>query len=247
MYEMYDDERIDYLMTNEEMKIIQSPTIFSYSLDAVLLAHFATIPIARGNILDLCTGNGVIPLLLSSRTKANLTGVEIQHRLADMAKRSISINALSNQVSVVEGDLKVRHANLKQSFYDTVTCNPPYFPTPKKTELNHNEHLTIARHEVCCNLEDVIKACKLYVKPGGKVTLVHRPDRLTDIITLFRSYRIEPKRMQLVYPKQGKDANTLLIEGIRDGKPGLKISQPLFIYAQNGNYTDEAKGVIYGS
>src|SRR5699024_12676094 len=101
MYEMYDDERIDYLMTNEEMKIIQSPTIFSYSLDAVLLAHFATIPIARGSILDLCTGNGVIRLLLSSRTKANLTGVESQHRLADMSRRSISIRALSNQLSVV--------------------------------------------------------------------------------------------------------------------------------------------------
>src|SRR5699024_2115350 len=124
---------------------------------------------------------------------------------------------------------------------------PPYFPTPKKTELNHNEHLTIARHEVCCNLEDVNKACKLYVKPGGKVTLVHRPDRLTDIITLFPSYRIEQKRMQLVYPKQGKEANTLLIEGIRDAKPGVKISKQLCIYTQKDNDTNEAKGIIYGS
>src|SRR5699024_4997083 len=247
MDEMYDDERIDYLMRNEEMQIIQGPIMLPYALGAVLLAHFAMIPSGRVDMLDLFTRNRVIHLLLSARTKADLTVVEIQHRLADMAKRSISINALSNQVSFVEGDLKVRHANLKQSFYDTLTCNPPYFPTPKKTELNHNEHLTIARHEVCCNLEDVIKACKLYVKPVGKVTLVHRPERLTDIITLFRSYRIEPKRKQLVYPKQGKEANPLLIEGIRDGKPGLKISQPLFIYAQNGNYTHEAKGVIYGS
>src|SRR5699024_3928707 len=143
--------------------------------------------------------------------------------------------------------LKVRHANLKQSFYDTVTCNPPYFPTPKKTELNHNEHLTIARHEVCCNLEDVIKACKLYVKTGGKVKHLNRTDRLTDIIIVFRFYMIEPKLMQLVYPKQVKYANTLLIEDIRDGKPGLKISQHLFIYAQSGNYTVDAKVVIYGS
>lgn len=247
MCELFDDERIDYLMTNENMKIIQSPTVFSYSLDAVLLAHFASIPIARGHILDLCTGNGVIPLLLSARTKAKMTGMEIQPRLAEMAKRNVAMNTLTDRISMVEGDLRERYADLHQSFYDVVTCNPPYFPTPKATEHNHNEHLTIARHEVYCNLEDVIKACKLYVKPGGKVVLVHRPERLADMITLLRAYRIEPKRMKLVYPKQGKAANTLLMEGIRDGKPGLKIAAPLFVYEHNGNYTTEAKDIIYGS
>src|SRR5699024_9298041 len=222
-----------------QLKIIQSPTIFSYSLDAVLLAHFTYMPINKGDILDLCSGNGVIPLLLSDRTKGRITGLEIQERLANMAKRNIAINDLEKKITVIQGDLKERQPELKQSFYDVVTCNPPYFPTPKATEHNHNEYLTVARHEVSCTLEDVIQACKMYVKPGGKVSLVHRPERLVDIITLCRTYRLEPKRMQLVYPKYGKQANTLLVEMVRDGKPGLKIEQPLYIYENNGEYTKQ--------
>lgn len=241
-----DDERLDYLISNGKTQIIQSPTIFSYSLDAVLLAHFTYVPINRGNILDLCTGNGVIPLLLSERTKGTITGLEIQNRLVSMAKRSIQLNELEERIEILEGDLKERHPKLKQSYYDVVTCNPPYFPTPKSTEHNENMYLTIARHEVCCTLEGVIKACKLYVKPGGKVTMVHRPERLVDILTLFRSYQIEPKRLQYVYPKTDKLANTILIEGIRDGKPGLQVLPPLVIYKDNGEYTDRARGIIYG-
>src|SRR5690625_3855456 len=114
--------------------------------------------------------------------------------------------------------------------YDVVTCNQPYFPTPATTEHNDNDYLTIARHEVYCTLEDVVKACKLHVRPGGKVAMVHRPGRLVDIIDLFRKYKLEPKRIQFVYPKRGKEANMLLIEGIRDGKPDIKILPPLYIY-----------------
>lgn len=240
------DERLDYLLIDETMKIIQSPTVFSYSLDAVLLAQFAYMPINRGDILDLCTGNGAIPLLLSKRTKGTITGLEIQPRLAHMASRSVALNNMEDRIHIVEGDLKERHAAIKQSFYDVVTCNPPYFATPKDTEHNVNEHLTIARHEVLCTLEDVVKACKLYVKPGGKISIVHRPERLTDLITLFRQYKMEPKRMQLVYPKMGKPANTLLIEGVRDGKPGLTILSPLYIYEEDETYTEEARKIIYG-
>lgn len=246
MVKLYDDERLDYLLIDEAIKIIQSPSVFSYSLDAVLLAHFAYMPINRGNILDLCTGNGAIPLFLSKRTKGKITGLEIQARLADMATRSVALNELADQIQIVEGDLKERHAALQQSSYDVVTCNPPYFATPQVTERNLNEHLTIARHEVSCSLEDVIKACKLYVKPGGKVALVHRPERLTDLITLFRAYQIEPKRLQLVYPKKDRSANILLIEGVRDGKVGLNILPPLYIYEADGTYTAEAREIIYG-
>lgn len=246
MVKLYDDERLDYLLIDESMKIIQSPTIFSYSLDAVLLAHFAYMPINRGNILDLCTGNGAIPLLLSRRTKGKITGLEIQPRLANMATRSVVLNELESQIHILEGDLKERHATLQQSNYDVVTCNPPYFATAKATEHNLNEHLTIARHEVYCTLEDVIKACKLYVKPGGKIAIVHRPERLTDLITLFRAYNIEPKRLQFVYPKKNRSANTLLIEGVRDGKVGLDILPPLYIYEEGDRYTEEARQIIYG-
>ncbi|MDY0404053.1 tRNA1(Val) (adenine(37)-N6)-methyltransferase [Virgibacillus sp. 179-BFC.A HS] len=246
MVNLYEDERIDYLTANEQMKIIQSPTVFSFSLDAILLAHFAQAPIKRGSILDLCSGNGAIPLLLSQRTKATIYGVEIQERLYDMAKRSVALNQLDEQIHMICGDLKEMQPILKHSTFDLVTCNPPYFKTPAPTEYNHNEYLTIARHEVSCTLEDVIKACKLHVRPGGKVALVHRPGRLVDIISLMRQYRIEPKRMQLVYPKKSREANTLLIEGIRDGRADLKILPPLYIYQENGSYTKEAEAIIYG-
>lgn len=246
MVNLKDDERLDYLISDGKTKIIQSPTIFSYSLDAVLLANFTYVPINKGNMLDLCTGNGVIPLLLAKRTKGSITGLEIQKRLANMADRSVKLNGLEEKITIIEGDLKERHEGLKQSYYDVVTCNPPYFATPNKTEHNQNEYLTIARHEVCCTLEDVVKACKLYVKPGGKVSLVHRPERLVDMLTLFRKYKIEPKRIQYVYPKVDKSANTILLEGIRDGKSGLKVLPPLFIYEEDGNYTEHARNIIYG-
>lgn len=241
-----EDERLDYLLNDSSMKIVQSPTIFSYSLDAVLLAAFTYVPIRKGSILDLCTGNGIIPLLLSKRTNGNIIGVEIQKRLADMAERSVQLNHLTEQITIINDDLKKIKPTVGQSVFDVVTCNPPYFSTPAKTEYNKNDYLTIARHEVCCTLEDVVKACKLHVKPGGKVSLVHRPERLVDIITLLRKYNIEPKRLQLVYPKRKREANTLLIEGVRDGNPGLKMLSPLYIYNEDDTYTKQAYDIIYG-
>lgn len=246
MVKLFDDERIDYLLADESMQIIQSPTAFAFSLDAVLLANFVRIPIKRGTILDLCTGNGVIPLLLSKHTNAKITGVEIQERIFDMAERSVALNDLTEQLHMIHGDLKEMQPVLGQSSFDVVTCNPPYFQSPKATEHNENEYLTIARHEVYCTLEDVVRACKLHVRPGGKVAMVHRPGRLVDIIEQFRRYRIEPKRIQFVYPKQGKEANMLLIEGIRDGKADIKILPPLYIYREDGTYTVEAEDIIYG-
>lgn len=246
MINLIDDERLDYLLADESMKIIQSPTAFSFSLDAILLAQFANIPIQKGKILDLCTGNGVIPLLLSQRTKASIVGVEIQERIFNMAERNVELNKLKNQLSMIHGDLKEMKSVLGHSAFDVITCNPPYFQTPAPTEYNQNKYLTIARHEVYCTLEDVVKACKLHVRPGGKVAMVHRPGRLIDILTLFRAYRIEPKRMQFVYPKRSKKANMLLIEGVRDGKADLHILPPLYIYNENGTYTKEAEQIIYG-
>ena len=246
MVQLYDDERLDYLFAEGGMKIIQSPSVFSFSLDAVLLANFAYVPLKRGRILDLCSGNGVIPLLLTAKTKAHITGVEIQEKLVNMARRSIQFNELSDQLQMIHGDLKHMQPILGHSCYDAITCNPPYFQTPAKTEQNKNEHLTIARHEVFCTLEDVVKACKLHVRPGGKVSMVHRPGRLVDLISLFRKYKLEPKRIQFIYPKVGRDANMLLIEAVRDGKADLKILPPLYIYNQDDTYTEEAKAIIHG-
>ncbi len=242
---LYHDERLDYLLA-ENLRIIQSPSVFSFSLDAVLLARFVYLPIQKGKIIDLGTGNGVIPLLLSTRTKGKIIGVEIQERLYDMAKRSVEYNGLADQIEIIHGDLREAPQKLGHNRFDVVTCNPPYFPVHETAILNEREPFAIARHELYCTLEDVIEAASKLVKPGGKVAFVHRPGRLLEILTLMRKYRLEPKRLQFVYPKLGKEANTLLIEGIRDGKPDLKILPPFIIYEDNDEYTDLAKEMLYG-
>lgn len=245
MVELYDDERLDYLL-GEDLKIIQSPSVFSFSLDAVLLAMFTHVPIRKGNILDLCTGNGVIPLFLSTRTKGKITGVEIQERLYHMATRSVTYNQLEERISLIHGDIKEMPRVLGRHKFDLVTCNPPYFETLPTSEKNPNEHYAIARHEIKCTLEDVVRVSSQLVKQGGKVSFVHRPERLLDIVTYMREYGIEPKRMQLVYPKQGKEANILLIEGIRDGRKGLKVLPPFVVYRDDDTYTEEMNELIYG-
>ncbi|MGD6874533.1 tRNA1(Val) (adenine(37)-N6)-methyltransferase [Sutcliffiella horikoshii] len=240
------DERLDYLLA-ENLRIIQSPSVFSFSLDAVLLAQFVYVPIQKGNIMDLCTGNGIIPLLLSKRTRGNITGVEIQERLAGMAERSFSYNRLEDRLKIINMDLKELPAMLENKKYDVVTCNPPYFPlTEQEEKINSNIHYAIARHEIECTLEDVVRVCSQITKQGGKVAFVHRPGRLLDIISLMRKYRIEPKRLQFVHSKLGKPANTLLIEGIKDGNPDLKILPPLLVYDEKGEYTPEVRKMLFG-
>ncbi|KIL52495.1 tRNA1(Val) (adenine(37)-N6)-methyltransferase [Jeotgalibacillus soli] len=239
------DERLDYLLA-EDLKIIQSPSVFAFSLDAVLLARFVHVPIQKGSIIDLCSGNGVIPLLLSTRTKGSIVGVEIQERLYDMGIRSIAYNQLDHQISMIHGDIKTIAPSLGYTGHDVVTCNPPYFPTPSDKEKNENEYLAIARHEIMCTLEDAIKASSELLKQGGKAAFVHRPGRLVDLVTLMRKYRLEPKRIQFVYPKHGKEANTILIEGIKDGKADVKLLSPLYVYQEDGQYTPEVKEILYG-
>ncbi len=239
------DERLDYLLA-EDLRIIQSPTVFSFSLDAVLLARFAYMPIQKGNVIDLCSGNGVIPLFISTRTKGKITGVEIQERLYDMAVRSVKYNHLDQQIEMIHGDIKDMPKQLGYGKFDVVTCNPPYFLTGGEDERNENEHLAIARHEILCTLEDAISVSSQLVRQGGKVAFVHRPGRLLDIVTVMRRYRLEPKRIQLVYPKVGKEANILLVEAIKDGNPDLKVLPPMFVYNDNNEYTDEMKEILYG-
>lgn len=241
-----EDERLDYLLA-EDLRIIQSPSVFSFSLDAVLLARFVYVPIQKGQLIDLCSGNGVIPLFLSARTKGLITGVEIQERLFDMAKRSIQYNNLQDRLHMIHGDIKEMPKKLGYGKFDVVTCNPPYFQTSSTEEVNENEHLAIARHEILCTLEDAIQASSQLVRQGGKVAFVHRPGRLLDIITVMRKYKLEPKRIQFVYPKQGKEANTLLIEATKDGSPDLKILPPLFVYNEENEYTPEIKEILYGN
>ncbi|MDM5335943.1 tRNA1(Val) (adenine(37)-N6)-methyltransferase [Fictibacillus enclensis] len=239
------DERLDYLV-DESLKIIQSPSVFSFSLDAVLLSRFAYIPIQKGRIIDLCSGNGAVALLLTQRSKAQITGVEIQERLSDMAKRSIVLNGLEDQVSMVTDNIVNLPEKLGHGRFDAVVCNPPYFPSANRKDHNENEHLAVARHEIYCTLEDVVSVSSKLVKQGGKVTFVHRPQRLMDILSTMRAYRLEPKRLQFIHPKKGSEANMLLIEGMKDGRPDLHIHSPLTVYEEDGQYTEELKTVFYG-
>jgi tRNA1(Val) A37 N6-methylase TrmN6 len=236
-------ERIDDLMTHQ-LKIIQSDEVFSFSLDAVLLARFCTAPL-RGKIMDLCTGNAVVPLLLSTRTKAMIHAIEIQERLADMAKRSVIMNQLQDQIIIIQGDLRQAHETFGYGNFDLVTVNPPYLPVINGVQ-NTNEHFAAARHEIHCNLEEVITSCAKLVRAGGKVAMVHRPARLVDIIALMRQYRLEPKRMRFVHPRVEEEANMVLIEAIKDGKPEVRLLPPVIAFKNKNEYSDELKQIFYG-
>ena len=239
------DERLDYLLA-ENLRIIQSPSVFSFSLDAVLLAKFAHVPGRLGNVVDLCAGNGAIPLFLSARTKAQITAIELQERLAGMAERSVHYNKLEAQIKIINDDVIGIAEKIGYDKYDLVTCNPPYFPAHEASDKNLLEPIAIARHEIHLTLDQAIQSASGLLKQGGRAAFVHRPGRLLDIVTSMRSHRIEPKRIQFVYSKEGKDANTLLIEGTKDGKPDLKILPPLYVYDQDGNYTEEVRRLLYG-
>ncbi|GEL78275.1 tRNA1(Val) (adenine(37)-N6)-methyltransferase [Tenuibacillus multivorans] len=246
MVELRDDERIDYLLADRKRRIIQSQTVFAFSIDAVLLAYFTYLPLTKGKIIDLCTGNGVIPLFLSKKSKVPMTGVEIQDRLYDMAVRNVKLNELEDQIDFLHEDLIGLAQKIGYHRYDLVTCNPPYFKTIDLDKRNDNEHLAIARHEIYCTLDDVLKSCSQLVKSGGKVSMVHRPNRLAEIIQIARGYRLEPKRLQLVHPKRKKEANIVLVEFIRDGSPEMKVEPPIYIHDEDGNYTEEVAKILYG-
>lgn len=242
---LQEDERLDYLLA-ENLRIIQSPSVFSFSLDAVLLARFAYVPVRSGKIVDLCTGNGAIPLFLSARTKAEIIGVELQERLADMAQRSVDYNSLQDRLTILQANVIGIAKTIGFEKYDTVTCNPPYFPAIEASTKNKSEHYTIARHEVELTLEQAVQSASELLKQGGKAAFVHRPGRLLDMVAAMRQNRLEPKRIQFVYPKEGREANTLLIEAIKDGKPDLKVLPPLYVYRENGEYTEEVRRLLYG-
>jgi tRNA1(Val) A37 N6-methylase TrmN6 len=241
--ELLPHERIDDLLTHN-LKIIQSDDLFSFSLDAVLLARFCTVP-PRGRIVDLCTGNGVIPLLLSTRTKGSIAGVEIQPRVAEMAARSVRLNRLDNQIEIVCGDLKQFHLTAGHGTFDLVTVNPPYLPV-FSGERKLNPHVAAARHEVHCTLSDVAAAASRLEKSGGKVAMVHRPSRLIEIITEFRAVKLEPKRIRFIHPRWNQEANMVLIEAAKDGKPEVRTLPPLIVHEPDGSYAKELLEVYYG-
>lgn len=238
-------ERIDQLYA-DDIQIIQSPTVFSFSLDAVMLANFPAIP-KKGKIVDLCAGNGAVGLFVSRKTNAHIYQVELQEKLADMAQRSIQLNKLEEQMTVYPIDLKDSLTKIKGDSVDLLLCNPPYFKNLETGIKNPNPHLAIARHEIQTNLDEVVSMSSRLLKTNGRLAMVHRPDRFLDIIEAMRNNRIAPKKIQFIYPKAGKEANILLIEGIKDGKTdGFKVAPPIITYDENGDYNPETRKMLYG-
>jgi tRNA1Val (adenine37-N6)-methyltransferase len=238
-------ERIDDLQIpigdGKSLSIIQNTDYFSFGIDAVLIANFVRVK-KNAAIVDLGTGCGVIPLILAAKTDLrHVTGVEIQRDVAEMAQRSVALNGSEDKVSIVWADLKTFG---NSASYDIVVCNPPYKEGGGGLK-NANRHRAIARHEICCTLQDVAYAAKRLLKPMGKLYLVHRPERLVDIMCFMRENGIEPKRLRFVHPSAGKAANIVLIEGTKGGRAKLLLEPPLYVRDENNNYTFEIEK-IYG-
>lgn len=230
-------EVTNYLLAYENMKIIQRKDMFNFSLDTVLLANFCSINKNVEKIIDFGTNNAAIPLLLSTRTKTNIVGVEIQEEAVDLARKNVALNNLEKQITIVNQDIKEYVKNNRR--VKLVVCNPPFFKLGEKSHLNDNEYLQIARHEIAITLEEIIASASFILDHGGKFAMVYRPDRLIETINLLQKYDLEPKRLRFVYPKQGREANTFLIEAIKKGKIGLRIEAPLYSHNEDGSYSDE--------
>lgn len=236
---MQTKEVTNYLLAHKNMKIIQRKDMFNFSLDTVLLANFCSITKDTKEIVDFGTNNAAIPLLLTTRTDRHITGVEIQPEAVELAKKNVEINNLTNQIDIYNEDIKdyILHSDKVH----LVICNPPFFKVDEKSNLNENEYLRIARHEIKINLQEIISSAATILDNKGKLAIIHRPDRMLDIISNMQKNDIEPKRIRFVYPKEGRECNMLLIEGVYKGKKGLKILPPLYAHNEYGSYSKEVK------
>ncbi len=227
------------LLGRELLKIYQDPDYFSFSVDSMLLASFASVTPSTKNICDLCTGNAPIPLYLTLRSdKAHIVGVEVQAHSYDLALKSVEENKLSERIEIINDNLIGINKKIGNNF-DLVTCNPPYFKLGNHN-INPKDSKAIARHEILATLDDCVKEASLLLKSKGRFCMVHRPERLIEIIDTFKKYKIMPKRLQFIYPKMNKECNHILIEGIKDGEMGsLRIMPPLYIYGDDNKWTKE--------
>lgn len=237
------DERIDELF-RENMKIIQSREVFSFSVDALLLANFVTLK-QRDKVIDLCSGNGVIPLLLSHRTDMTIEGIEIQSTLVDMAHRSVGLNEKEAQINIIEGDLNNIKAYYQHSTFDVITVNPPYYTNDQP--LKRRDAHAYARHELLTSLEQVVTACKYLIKNKGRLFMVHRAERSTEVIATLMAYNFRVREMQYVY-NAPNDSNALfvLIDAVFHSKSYVKVRPPFYIYDNDGEYSKAMLEVYYG-
>ena len=241
--ELKEGERLDDLHRNG-FQIIQNKEKFCFGMDAVLLSGFAKVKEGE-KVLDIGTGTGIIPILLAAKTPGqHFTGLEIQPESADMARRSVALNHLEEKISIVEGDVREADQLFSAASFDVITSNPPYM-TGSHGLVNPDMPKAIARHEICCTLEDLVSQTEKLLRPGGRFFMVHRPFRLAEIMTVLTAHHLEPKRMRLVYPFVDKEPNMVLLECIRGGKPRITVEKPLVVYKEPGVYQDEIY-TIYG-
>lgn len=226
-------------IVGKNLKIYQDDEYFKFSLESVLLPNFVNINLKDKNILDLCTGNAPIPLILSKKTKAKIYGVELQREIFELALDSIKLNKKEEQIEIINEDVK----NLKNIFggdtFDIITVNPPYFKVNEDSYLNKNNIKTNARHESTLTLEELIKIVKYLLKNDGSFYMVHRTERLIEIIDLLKSNNLMPKRIQFIYPMVGKESKLFMIKAVKNGKIGLEIMEPLYVHNEDGSYKEK--------
>ncbi len=237
------NERIDDLQIRG-YRLIQKTDGFCYGMDAVLLSDYAAVrPGSR--LMDLCSGTGVIPILAAAKYETSfIEGLEYQAAYVEMSKRSLIMNGLEDRIRFYRGDVKDVKENFSPTAYDHVTCNPPYM-CGSHGLVNANDSKAISRHEILCTLEDVTSAAGWLLRPGGHFTMIHRPFRLAEIFESLKKYRLEPKRMRLVYPYVDKEPNMVLIDAVKDGRPRITVDAPLIVYHRDGSYTGNIHR-IYG-
>ena len=237
-------EVLNDILGYKNRKIFQDTDCFSFSLDSIMLANFVTIRLKDKKIVDLGSGNGVIPLIMSLRCDKKIIGVELQSKLADMAKRSVDYNNLNDFIEIINCNMKDYVSDETFESFDLITCNPPYFKVNDKNYFNDNIEKVIARHEVEITLSELMVIVKKLLKNNGNFAIVHRTDRLMEILSEFRKNNIEPKRVRFVHEKRNKESTLVLIEGQKNGKVGLKVENPFILYNEDGSETEEYKKLL---
>ncbi len=229
------------LLNFKNMYIYQDTDYFKMSLDSLLLANFVTLNLRDKNILDIATGNAPIPMLLTYKTKAKIYGIEIQKEIYDLGVKSIIQNSMDKQIEIINEDAKNACNLFSDDYFDVITCNPPYFSTSNELFENDNLIKATARHEKFLNINDVFVISKRLLKTNGRLAIVHRTERFIEIVDMARKYGFSIKKVRFVYPKMGKNSDLVLIECTKNGKNGLKLLSPLFVYNEDGHYNSEIK------
>ena len=235
-------ERIYDILGYKDLNIYQDSSFFSFSLDSIILANYSTIRVRDKKIVDFCTGNAVVPIILTRRCDKIIDCVEIQEKLYDLAVKSIKLNKLENRINIINDDVKAFSKN-NLNVYDLVLCNHPYFKDLEKSSKNLSKEKMIARHEICINLDEVCHSANLVLKDNGTFSMIHRTERLIDVISCMKKYNIEPKKIMFIHEKSNLPSSMFLIEGQKNGKSGLKIDKPYILYNEDNTMTDEYKNI----